>query len=204
MAFSVYAVYNTPITFVSIDMNPSLQASVNRFDKVIQMTPYNKDAKLLLGHISPEHTNVYQMICWLSIPQKNSVIFLKKNDHVQIDIVSKDGALTAKVAKLMQKYTGKGIDVSIETADNFQLSLAKALGLSLGRTKAYLEYTEIFDVDLTDARESLHNSTIKEIRLSIQNHNQAEATATKAEQNADGTDSNLIQLNHGSTSQSMH
>lgn len=47
LSSGVYAYY-TPYSYVSIDINPSLELYVNRFDKVIGVHAFNKDAELVL------------------------------------------------------------------------------------------------------------------------------------------------------------
>ena len=42
-----FMVYNNPSTYVSIDINPSIMLTVNRFDKVIKVESLNDDAKKL-------------------------------------------------------------------------------------------------------------------------------------------------------------
>lgn len=54
----VYAYY-TPYSYVSVDINPSLGLSLNRFDKVIDIQPLNEDAEKLISEAKPvKHENV--------------------------------------------------------------------------------------------------------------------------------------------------
>lgn len=43
-----YYMVRTPVSYISIDVNPSMELSLNRFDHVISTTAYNKDGKQIL------------------------------------------------------------------------------------------------------------------------------------------------------------
>lgn len=43
-----YAAYFTPVSAISVDVNPSIELSINRFDKVISTESYNSDGDILL------------------------------------------------------------------------------------------------------------------------------------------------------------
>ena len=46
--FAGYTVYRTPVSYVSIDINPSLELGVNRFDRVVAVWFYNEEAEKLM------------------------------------------------------------------------------------------------------------------------------------------------------------
>lgn len=49
--------YNTPYTYVSLDVNPSIEFSVNRFDQVIDVTAVNDDGEDILNEINADNLN---------------------------------------------------------------------------------------------------------------------------------------------------
>jgi len=53
-----YYMVHTPISYISIDVNPSIELSLNRFDHVISAIAYNEDARQILNS-----TNVKGMLC---------------------------------------------------------------------------------------------------------------------------------------------
>ncbi len=48
---SCYIYYNNPVSYVSIDINPSIMLTINRFDRVIKVEGLNEDAKKLIENI---------------------------------------------------------------------------------------------------------------------------------------------------------
>lgn len=50
LSVSAFAYYQTPVSYVSIDINPSVELGVNRFDRVVTVKSYNEETdKLLAG-----------------------------------------------------------------------------------------------------------------------------------------------------------
>ena len=47
MVFGGYQFYFAPVSTISIDVNPSVELSVNRLDKVVSITAYNEDGQAL-------------------------------------------------------------------------------------------------------------------------------------------------------------
>ena len=50
-----YSVYSRPVSYISIDVNPSIELAVNRFDRVVSATGYNADGEDILQHVSLEN-----------------------------------------------------------------------------------------------------------------------------------------------------
>lgn len=47
-----YSAWATPISYISVDVNPSVELSLNRFDRVIDVTEYSEDGRSVLEGIS--------------------------------------------------------------------------------------------------------------------------------------------------------
>ena len=47
-----YSLYFTEIAFVDIDVNPSIELSLNRFDRVVDVYAYNDDGQEILDNVS--------------------------------------------------------------------------------------------------------------------------------------------------------
>lgn len=50
-----YTVYATPVSYIDIDVNPSLELALNRFDRVVDATPLNEDGAALLEEVELRH-----------------------------------------------------------------------------------------------------------------------------------------------------
>ena len=54
--------YFTPMAAISIDINPSLELSVNRFDRVIAITGFNEDGQALSDALDVKYKNYAQAV----------------------------------------------------------------------------------------------------------------------------------------------
>ena len=54
--------YFTPTSVISIDVNPSLELSVNRFDRVVGVTSYNEDGRALVQELTLTHQNYAEAV----------------------------------------------------------------------------------------------------------------------------------------------
>lgn len=57
-----YAVYQTPTSYVSIDINPSVELGINPFGKVISVTAYNDDGQSVIEGLSLLNTSVGEAV----------------------------------------------------------------------------------------------------------------------------------------------
>ncbi len=48
LLFGSYSLYYTPFAYIDMDINPSIELTINRFDKVINVYSYNKEGSELL------------------------------------------------------------------------------------------------------------------------------------------------------------
>ncbi|MFA6940138.1 MAG: hypothetical protein WCQ54_04040, partial [Clostridiaceae bacterium] len=57
-----YAYYKTPVAYLSLDINPSIEFGVNAFDKVVSAEGYNADGKTVLHGIDVTGTNIEEAV----------------------------------------------------------------------------------------------------------------------------------------------
>lgn len=73
-----YFYYRTPVNYLSLDINPSVELGVNAFDRVVSATGYNGDGKTIL-----EGQNLIN--CSVNDAVKNLVISATKNGFINSD-----------------------------------------------------------------------------------------------------------------------
>ena len=57
-----YSVYSKPVSYISIDINPSIELGINRFDKVVSAKGYNQDGQDILQHVPLKNISYIQAI----------------------------------------------------------------------------------------------------------------------------------------------
>jgi hypothetical protein len=138
-----FTYYNTPVNYVSLDINPSVEIGINGLDKVVSAEAHNEDGEKLL-----EGKNI------IGLSVKDAINYLVQ-DAIDLDYVKDDGstviAVTAesgdgKKALDLQDKSSNGVNLAMSAketiaavySDCSDLSLrneAKDLGVSPGKYK---------------------------------------------------------------------
>ena len=90
-----YAYAKTPVAYVSMDINPSVELGVNSFDKVVSVEAYNEDGKKILEGTNLINTDVSDAV--------STVI----SNAISDGYISKDVTTTAAVAVEITTSTDK-------------------------------------------------------------------------------------------------
>jgi hypothetical protein len=144
--------YYSPYSYVSIDINPSLGLSVNRFDKVIAIKPLNEDAKQLLsssGSINNKSLNdaVAEILetaydsGYLKSNEENSVMFVISTDNEKEEL-----KLSQEVEKVSSEQLSKlsnNYNIIIEKAQVEEYKNAIGENLSPGKVMLINEVKNI-------------------------------------------------------------
>lgn len=92
--------YNNPTSYVSLDINPSILLSVNRFDKVVKVEALNDDASKVISDLKLYNTDVTDAVNKI-VNEANNLGFVK--DEEEAILVSTYCDNTEKQDKLQQK-----------------------------------------------------------------------------------------------------
>ena len=65
-----YKIYSTPVTVLSVDINPSLELGINRFDKVVNVKGYNVDGSEFTSDLDIIHQDYKKAIEKLEISEE--------------------------------------------------------------------------------------------------------------------------------------
>ena len=80
MGVGGYSIYRRPVSYISIDVNPSIELAINRFDKVVSAKGYNADGQDILQHVPLKNISYMQAIDRLMQDAYYSR-FLNKDSH---------------------------------------------------------------------------------------------------------------------------
>ncbi len=155
-----YQLYFTQTSVISIDINPSVELGVNRFDRVVSAKAYNDDGEELLGSVEvnfKEYTQALDEIL-------NSDIItdcLSRDEILSIAVVGSDETQSGRILSDVQACTAGQKNAFCYLASPEEMEEAHELGLSYGKYRAYLAMQEI-DPDITP--EEVQQMTMREIR----------------------------------------
>ncbi len=155
-----YWLYFTPTVEISIDINPSMEMGVNRFDRIISMGGDNDEGQALINSLDIQYMNYSEAVNRI-MENKQIAALLSSDEIMTITVVGTDETQSARVLSNIQACTeGKG-NTYCYSARSDEAGKARELGLSYGKYKAYLE---IQALDPTVTAAEVQNMTMREIR----------------------------------------
>lgn len=144
-----YSWLKAPVSYVGIDVNPSIELALNRFDKVVSVKAYNAEGMEVLKGLSlkgKSYTDAIDII----VESKEMGVYLAKGAELVFTVAAEGGredglksGVESCAGHLGQK--SQSISVDMDAATN-----AHGYGISLGKYYAWqkpLQYGETVTVD---------------------------------------------------------
>jgi len=155
--------YLTPAAVISIDINPSIELEVNRFDKVISVIGFNDEAKAVIENMDLKYKDYTSVIN--EILQNNKMInYLQADNNLEISVAGKDEDMLEKMRACISKESNIN-DKDIYCSNWEDIHRAHSEGLSCGKYRIYLELqNENPDITIEDIK----NLSMKEIRALLE------------------------------------
>lgn len=152
--------YFTPTAEISIDINPSIELGINRFDRVVCVSAFNEDGHALADTLDVKYKNYTQAIEQL-LDQESVTALLSDGEVMTITVVGSDGAQSASILSGVEACTAGHHNTYCHAATSEEVAGAHESGLSCGKYRAFLELQRL-DLDITP--EAVQNMTMREIQ----------------------------------------
>lgn len=150
----------TPTAEISIDINPSIELGINRFDRVISINGFNEDGQGLSHDIDVKYKGyveaIGQILCHDSI-----TALLSGDEEMAITVICPDGQQSAKLLSGVAACTAGQDNTYCYFARPEEVAAAHETRLSCGKYKAFLEL-QLLCPELTP--EMVQAMTMREIR----------------------------------------
>ena len=164
MVFGGWQLYFKPVSVISIDINPSLELDVNRFDRVVDVKEYNEDGEKLAESLKILFMN-YEEALEEIMDNESVQDYLAQDQVMSIVVAGEDEKKTQTVYSNVEECTQGQENTHCYHADSEVLEDAHASGLSYGKYMAYLELKEL-DPDISPG--DVQGMTMREIRNRIE------------------------------------
>ena len=151
--------YFTPTAEISIDINPSIELHINRFDRVISVHDFNEDGQALLNALDIKYKN-YEDALEQILNHGTLAALLSNNQIMTITVSGPDESQSAKIYLNVESYTVHHQNTSCHFASSEQAASAHEAGLSCGKYIAFLEASKL-DPSITP--EIIQGMTMREI-----------------------------------------
>ena len=189
----VYAYAKTPVAYVSMDINPSVELGVNAFDKVVSVEAYNDDGKKIIEGTDLRNYHIDNAISTL-VSHAISEGYIKEDGSSAIEITTSTDKekVAIKLDESLKEVAHKtlnnnDVEADIET-ENVALARrdeARKLGITPGKLNLIQKLQEL---DSTITVEDYKDSSVKDIQkktIELRKDNKMDGTTTDSNINSD-------------------
>lgn len=168
---SGYSVYRRPVSYISIDVNPSIELGINRFEKVVSAKSYNEEGQAVTEQVPLKNVSYMQAIDRLLKDDAYSS-YLTPNSLLVFTVISDHAE--AIVEELNASEVCQSYDALTYTSDSSCMEEAHQHHMSFGKYRTYLELLQYDDEVTID---DCHSMSMREMHDKI--------AACKHEENAE-------------------
>lgn len=155
-----YWLYLMPTAEISIDINPSLELGVNRFDRVVSVNALNEDGQTLAEALDLTFADYSEAVDQILGSEQISSL-LSGDAEMVITVIGPEGAQTERILSGVRTCTGNQRNIHCYSAGAEEAEAAREAGLSYGKYRAFLELRTL-DPDITP--EQVRDMSMRELR----------------------------------------
>lgn len=159
-AFGGYRLYFTPTSIISIDINPSIELNINRFNKVIAVNGYNQDGVDFAQTLDVLYQD-YESAVNEILESDTITECLSRDELLSVAVVEIDDTQGDAILDYVSQCTAGQENTYCYGVNSDEVALAHSLGLSYGKYKVYAEIQE-YTSELTP--EQANEMTMRQLR----------------------------------------
>lgn len=152
-----------PVSAISVDVNPSLELSLNRLDRVISVQGYNPEGEALASSLDVAFQPYTQALETILSSETVSA-YLAADGTVSITVACRDPDKSAQLLSAAQACAQGAGRVYCHEGSGAEVEAAHHAGMSVGKYRAFLEL-QALDPSIT--AEEVQAMSMKEIRARI-------------------------------------
>ena len=186
-----FGTYFTPVSTVSVDINPSVELSLNCFDAVVSIHAFNDEGEALKDSLNIKYMNYIDALNSL-LENETVTQYMEQDKSVTITVVSDQDEISQQMAEEVKNCTADQENVYCYAANSQEVQQAHEQGLSYGK---YCVFLELQALDPTITAQDVQGLSMKEIRdwideLSTASSNESSENSSAAGQyKSSGNDS---------------
>ena len=151
--------YLTPTVYIAVDVNPSLELGINRFDRVVSVEAYNEDGQALASSLQIRFMN-YQDALEEILNEEIIEILLSEDGVLSLTVTGDGGAQNDEVLAGVESCAAGHQNVHCHSGSSAEREEALEAGLSLGKYRAYCILHEL---DPTVTPDDVRDLSMREI-----------------------------------------
>lgn len=191
--------YQTPVAYVGIDINPSIELGVNYFDRVVSAEGDNADGQDILSEINVVGMTYEEALASLNDSLMNKG-YLTANAAVAVTVMCDDDSRYSNLEETSQRcFSSAGQGVHCSRATSAEHHEAHESGLGMGK---YLAWRSLVDAGVDISADDVAHMTMSELRALAAQEGVAidQGAASQGASNQSATDESTAA--QGETSQS--
>lgn len=178
-----FGTYFTPVSTISIDINPSIELSLNCFDKVVSVHAFNDDGEALKDTWDVKYMDYTDALDSI-LNAGSTQVYTDDDAVVSITVVSSQEDSLDMLMEGVQSCTSGQNNVYCYASRLEEVEAAHSAGLSYGKYRAFLELQEL---DPSVSTDDVQGMSMREIRNLIEDYSDNQENI---EPDASNTDSN--------------
>lgn len=139
--------YFTPTVRISLDINPSIELSVNCFNRVIGAAGYNADGQALLSGLKLQNASYAEAVDRV-LAQETVVRLMSEGGRMTIAVVGPEGKQRDAILTAMEARARERQNISCCAFRTEEAEEAHDLGFSYGKYRTFLD-AQALDPELT-------------------------------------------------------
>lgn len=187
-----YRLYFTPVTYIDVDVNPSIEIILNHFDRVIDTYAYNADGEAILGKTDLRHKDYNEAIEILfdAIAQNGYAL---EDGLISVTLQSKgrekENAMLSHIESTVREHHGTA-QIECFPIGGHVRDAAHCLNLSPAK---YLAIQDLINVDPTATVDGCREHTIGELKELTEHHSDGHHDAVAGEADGSGAQGALAE-----------
>ena len=165
--------YFTPSGYIGMDVNPSVELTVNRFDRVIDTQAFNEEGEAVLLDLSLRH-KMYSEAAELIMDKITDLGYWQEDALVSVTVQTDDPGRESAMLAAIEVGVNSHIDahntsgqVDVFSVDSETLGYAHDEGMSAAK---YLAILELQELDPAVTMDECRDHSVGEIRQIIEGH----------------------------------
>ena len=191
--------YQTPVAYVGIDINPSIELGVNYFDRVVSAEGVNADGQDILSETKVVGMSYEEALASLNDSLVNKG-YLTADAAVAVTVMCDDDSRCSNLEETSQRcFSSAGQGVHCSRATSAEHHEAHESGLGMGK---YLAWRSLVDAGVDISADDVAHMTMSELRALAAQEGVAidQGAASQGASNQSATDQN--EMNQGATDES--
>ena len=176
-------IFMTPTAYISIDINPSLELGINRFDRIISVEGYNEDGDNLAESLNITFMNYNDALAEI-LSMRSIEDYLSGDALMSLTVAGDDETQYSEILDSVENCAAGHENIRCHSGDTEEMHEAHDAGVSFGKYRAYLILHDLApSISLDDVR----SLTMRELYDLIDSYE--DQGTGNADTESDGTES---------------